>query len=358
MRDLIIQSHRGPYTVHFESLFAGLEDGLGDQEHLVIDARVAELYARPLAKALQGRSVLSIKATEQNKSLDRIPEYAAHFLDKGIKRDHTLVVVGGGIVQDIAAFVASCLLRGVSWCFYPTTLLAQADSCIGSKSSINVGRYKNQAGSFMPPSEIRICVDILDSLTQTELLSGLGEIIKVHIISGWEDTRTLAQDLPFLLTDRALLAKTIHRSLEIKKPLIEMDEFDRKERLIMNFGHTFGHALESATDYRIPHGIAVTIGMDMANTLSLKKGLISKAVFDKIRAILAANFGGFEKTDIPADRFFDALQKDKKNVGWDISLILFRGPGSVFLRRQSMDGEFRQSCEDYFRNRKESGVLV
>ena len=143
MSELVVQSHRGPYTVRFGAPFAGLEDGLGPKEHLLVDARVAELYHPALAHALAGPSVLRIEATEASKSLERFPAYVTHLLEHGIQRDHRLIAVGGGIVQDITAFIAATLLRGLPWRFYPTTLLAQADSCIGSKSSVNVGRYKN-----------------------------------------------------------------------------------------------------------------------------------------------------------------------------------------------------------------------
>ena len=201
MHDLVIQSHRGPYTVRFGPRFDGLQDGLGPRDHLLIDAKVADLYAGPLAQALAAPSVLWIEATEANKSLERIPEYVIQLLERGIRRDHQLVVVGGGIVQDIAAFIAATLLRGLPWRFYPTTLLAQADSCIGSKSSLNVGGYKNQLGTFTPPQEIRISMEVLDTLTDAEMRSGIGEMLKVHVIAGWDDVRRIAADYGALLRE-------------------------------------------------------------------------------------------------------------------------------------------------------------
>lgn len=342
MSDLTIQSHKGPYTARFAPALPELAQGLADTEHLLIDDKVARLYARQLAPALSGRSVLRVEATELNKSLEKIPAYVTHLLERGIKRDHALVVVGGGILQDIAAFIASCLLRGVAWRFYPTTLLAQADSCIGSKSSINVGGYKNMVGTFTPPNEVVISMDFLDTLTETEMRSGIGEMIKVHIISGWEDTRAMLRDYPSLLGDRDLLAQTLRRSLEIKKGKIEIDEFDRKERLVMNYGHTFGHAIESATAYRIPHGIGVTLGMILSNRFSEELGFLDRKTQEELRPLLTANARGFEEVPIPEDAFFQALVKDKKNQGQDISLILLRGPGQVFLHRQPNNDLFRQ----------------
>src|SRR3954467_13124164 len=137
-----VASHKGPYRVEFDD--AALERiAEVDNAHLIVDARVADLYAEPLAAALGGASVLRIEATEAAKSLDRFPAYVEHLVGHGIRRGHVLVAVGGGILQDIACFLAATLMRGMEWRFVPTTLLAQADSCIGSKSSINVGAIKN-----------------------------------------------------------------------------------------------------------------------------------------------------------------------------------------------------------------------
>lgn len=347
--ELVIQSHRGPYRVRFGPPFCGLESGLREQEHLIIDAKVAQLYSNLLGGALSGHSVLQIEATETNKSLEKLPGYIRYLLDRGIRRDHVLIAVGGGIIQDITAFIAATLLRGVSWRFYPTTLLAQADSCIGSKSSINVGPYKNQIGTFTPPNEIWISTEVLDTLDETEIRSGLGEMIKVHIISGLQDARVIAADYPKIARNKQVMAHYIRRALEIKKTKIEVDEFDRNERLVMNYGHSFGHALESATHYAIPHGIAVTIGMDMANYISFRLGLLRQEMFDEIGSLLVVNYAGFDGTPVPEARFFAALGRDKKNTDQALSLILLKGPGEVFRERLADDERFRGLCRDYFR---------
>jgi len=347
--DLVVQSHRGQYRVRFGQAFTGLESGLDDHEHLIIDSKVADLCSRALGPALAGRSVLRIEATETNKSLERLPDYIRHLLDHGIRREHVLIAVGGGVIQDITAFIAATLLRGLPWRFYPTTLLAQADSCIGSKSSINVGQYKNQLGTFTPPSEILISPDVLDTLEERELRSGIGEMIKAHIISGWEDMRAIASDYPRIIRDKVVMMHYIRRSLEIKKTKVEVDEFDRNERLVMNYGHSFGHAIESATNYAVPHGIAVTIGMDMANYISFRLGLLRQEMFDEIGSLLVVNYAGFDRTPVPEGRFFAALGRDKKNMGQALSLILLKGPGKVFRERLADDERFRGLCRDYFR---------
>lgn len=344
-----IQSHKGPYSVTLGTPFAGLEKGLTQNQHLIIDAKVAGLYKGILSQALNGSSVLPIEASEENKSLEKIPGYITSLSEQGVKRGDVLVAIGGGIIGDITAFIAAVLFRGVAWCFYPTTLLAQSDSCIGSKSSINVSGYKNQVGTFTPPERIHIATDVLETLSDADFCSGLGEIIKVHLIAGWEDFGWIEKNYDLLKRDRTILVKAIRRSLEIKKELIEKDEFDQKERLILNYGHSFGHAIESATHYKIPHGIAVTIGLDMANFLSREFGFITEDTYQRIRPLLRKNYTGFSKGEIPFDRFLTSIAKDKKNIERDVSLILSKGPGEVFNGRYPNDDRFQSLCRKFFR---------
>lgn len=352
LEPLTIQSHKGPYHVNFGPLLDGLDDGLSPTEHLIVDKRVAELYAARLKPALQGHSVLQIEATEDNKSLEQMPLYALHLLEHGVRRNHTLVAVGGGIIQDIVCFLSATLLRGVSWRFYPTTLLAQADSCIGSKSSINVGGYKNQIGTFTPPMRVDIATDFLDTLAESDIRSGAGEIIKVHLIAGWQDFRALAADYPRLLRDRELLIHYIRRALAIKKVKIEADEFDQGERLVMNYGHTFGHAIESATHYAVPHGIAVSIGMDFANYVAWQVGLLSEDSYQEMHGVISQNYAGFEKAPVPEETFFNALAKDKKNVGREVTFILPQAAGQICPHRLALDERLREICRTFLTHLK------
>ena len=347
MPDLTIQSHTGPYTVTFGAPFEGLLDGVPAAHHLIVDAKVAAIYAAPLARALAAPSTLRIEATEDHKSLERMPEYVRHLLEHGIRRGDTLVAVGGGIIQDIVCFIAATLLRGVPWVFHPTTLLAQADSCIGSKSSINVGSYKNQLGTYTPPVRVQIATDVLDTLDPVDVRSGLGEVLKVHIMNGWDDIRRLAADYPTLAGDRSKLTEYIRRSLEIKRVRIEADEFDQGERLILNYGHTFGHAIESVTGFAVPHGIGVTLGMDLANYTAWRLGVAPREMYDELHPVLAANYAGFENAYVDADRLLAALSKDKKNIGGDIVLILPEAPGQLRRHRVTDRATLRACCEEF-----------
>lgn len=346
---LTIQSHKGPYEVIFDEVdFARFTHEGPSNVHYLIDARIADLYSRELSGLLEASSVLRIPATEANKSLDKFEGYVDHLLSRKIRRGHVLMAVGGGILQDIACFLAATLFRGLEWYFFPTTLLAQADSCIGSKSSINVGETKNVMGTFTPPTKVVINMRFLDTLEDRDMRSGIGEMLKVHAIEGPVSFDRLAAEYPLLLKDRVVLGDAIRRSLEIKKRIIEQDEFDKGIRTVMNYGHSFGHAIESATGFYVPHGIAVTLGMDLANHLSVRTGWMRKSHYDRMHSVLSLNYAGFERTEIPLDAFLSAIAKDKKNIDDNLSLIVPDAEARIGKRSFPNDGVFREICANYF----------
>lgn len=346
---LAIRSHKGLYEVLFDPRgIEALDAAPPANAHLLIDARVAELYAPRLKNVLALPSVLRIEATEEAKSLERFPSYVAHLVAQGIRRDHVLLAIGGGIVQDIACFLAATLLRGLAWRFYPTTLLAQADSCIGSKSSINCSGIKNILGTFTPPDRVTVDVRFLETLDERDVRSGVGEMLKAHAIDGPATFDCIAAAYPNLFNDPAVMQEFVRRSLEIKKRYIEKDEFDRGPRNVFNYGHTFGHAIEAATDFAVPHGIAVTLGMDMANFVSARLGFGTEGHFTRMHPVLARNFRGFESIPVPIDRFVAAIVRDKKNVGaGNVTLILPRPDGCISKSVYSVDARFTRICSKY-----------
>lgn len=349
--DLVIQSHRGPYSVHFdEDAFERVTTAVSARAHYVIDARVAELYQRKLREVLDSPSVLLVEALETNKSLEQMPSYVEHLVAHGVRRGNVVVAIGGGIIQDIVCFLAAILFRGLDWHFYPTTLLAQADSCIGSKSSINVGQVKNVVGTYTPPKRISISTKVLRTLPECQIRSGIGEMLKVHAIAGPEAFDRIAADYDEIIRSPAMMQTYILRSLEIKKSIIEQDEFDRGIRNVMNLGHSFGHAIESATDYAVPHGIAVTIGTDMANFVAARLGLTEEEHFQRMHPTLAKNYRSFDSAAVPLERFFSAIGKDKKNTDTRLSLILPNASGIVCRVECDNDARFHAVCKDYFLN--------
>lgn len=356
--DLIVASHKGPYAVEFRGdPFGELAALASSGTHFLVDRRVAGLYERELGAVLASPSVLLIDAVEDNKSIEAMPAYVRHLVGRSLRRGQTLTAVGGGITQDIACFLAATMLRGVDWCFAPTTLLAMADSCVGSKSSINGGGAKNVLGTFTPPKRIVLSARFLDTLDERDVRSGVGEMLKVHAIAGPAAFDAIAADYPRLFSDRAVMTAYLRRSLEIKKPIVEADEFDRGPRLVMNYGHSFGHALEAATEYAIPHGIAVTIGMDMANFVSARLGLGAAEHYRRMRPALAANYRGFEATPVPLDVLLGALSKDKKNSAKALGLILPDADGKIRKTEVPADEKFRAVCAEYL-SKGRAGALA
>ncbi|MHB1128780.1 MAG: AroB-related putative sugar phosphate phospholyase (cyclizing) [Ilumatobacteraceae bacterium] len=330
---LTINSHKGPYVVHFVEDVLSTPRSLaeGDQ-HVIIDANVARIYKSDLQSVLSHPNTIILEATEDAKSLQRIIPVIDLLVQHKIRRTHHLVAIGGGVIQDITCFIASILLRGIDWHFVPTTLLAQADSCIGSKSSINLESSKNIVGTFYPPRTVWVDASFLASLGDSELRSGIGEILKVHAIDSMESFDDVAANYESMLSDPMVLRKYIRESLLIKKRFIEIDEFDTGIRNIFNFGHSFGHAIETVTNFGVPHGIAVTMGMDIACQISHARGSLPTQHLNRMREHLRKNYLQFINVNIPVDGTLNALLKDKKNTTTMLGLILPVGDRSVIKR--------------------------
>ena len=347
--ELVIQSHKGPYSVSFSELpMSSVSELYEGEAHYIIDANIARLYKSELSDVLEHPNTIIIEATERNKSIDKTIPIFEKLVENKVRRDHVLLAIGGGIIQDITCFIASTLLRGVPWYLIPTTLLAQADSCIGSKSSINLADTKNILGTFNPPKKIFIHTSFLDTLDNKEIYSGIGEIIKVHAIDGVSSYDKLTNDFDKLYSDRTTLLKYIQAALLIKQKYIEKDEFDSGIRNIFNYGHSFGHAIESATNYAVPHGIAVSIGMDMANYISMEQGKLSKEHYQRMHPILSKNYENYANTTIPLDALLSALKKDKKNKGDLLGLIFPIGDNADIQRVYiPSDDAFVAQCETF-----------
>ena len=316
---------------------------------LLLDAAVHRAYKNRFDPILSGISHIVVEPSEERKSYHELGPILGELIAAGFRKNNRIIAMGGGIIQDIATFIAANLYRGVQWYFFPTTLLAQADSCIGGKASLNFGPYKNLLGNFYPPHEIFIDLGFVATLPRREIISGMGEMTHFYFVSGEEDFERMRTEYLKALEDPDILEGLIHRSLMIKKATIEIDEFDRKERQIFNYGHSFGHAIESVTHYRVPHGIAVSHGMDVANYLSVKMGLIDEPLRQRMREVLKLSWGEVPLGDIDVDAFIGALRKDKKNVGSEVRVILTRGLGKMFVTKLDLDGEARSWIEDYFR---------
>lgn len=260
-------------------------------------------------------------------------------LDSGFNRSGVLYVIGGGTVQDSAAFAASVLHRGVRWIFVPTTLLAQGDSCIGSKSSINYGGYKNQLGTFYPPAEVIIDDGFLRTLTPLQVRSGVGEMLHYAVLGG--DTvfsvyeGALANGWERLSTHE--MSALAMQAMAVKRDFIESDEFDADHRRNLNFGHTFGHGLEFASRGQIPHGIAVAYGIALANAYAEQRGILSRSTKERVERVIRGLVDGSELGLVSGRSVLDGMAKDKKRSNDGVELVLIEDLGRPVRAKVPLD---------------------
>lgn len=321
---MIIHSKFKDYKVHLESDFSFLQTlEKATNAEFVIDEQVYGLYKKHLTEIPAERLFL-VEAAEEHKTIDTVLSICEKMTEIPAKRNAQLVSIGGGIIQDITGFVANVLYRGIPWTFVPTTLLASCDSCIGGKTSLNYKSYKNLLGTFYPPDELHICPGFFRTLSERDFESGLGEIIKFNIMAGSEGLANVETNIDRLLArDEACLQAFVRRSLAFKRDFIEADEFDRGERIKLNFAHTFGHAIETVTHYEIPHGTAVAIGMIMANRVAEQRGLLSAATAHRSDAVLLKVIHiNIDLCSYPLEQFIDAMRKDKKQISDQLTAVL------------------------------------
>jgi 3-dehydroquinate synthase len=223
----------------------------------VIDSNVEELYP-----TLRRQSNIVLDSYEHIKTLKGAEILLNTLKDRKANIKTTLVVIGGGIMQDLVGFCASIYCRGIDYVLVPTTLLAQADSCVGGKTSINLDSRKNLLGTFYPPKEIIVYTKFLETLPKLDYLSGMGELYKFHILQNRINLFDTEGDVEAMILD----------GLSYKIDILSRDEFDKGERCFLNHGHTFGHALESTSNHKIPHGLAVVLGCLIATRIAYKLG--------------------------------------------------------------------------------------
>jgi 3-dehydroquinate synthase len=315
--------------------------------HCLIDKNIYLKY-KGILDEKKLKSCKLIEASEDQKSLEKVIEYINFLLENAAQKNHKILVIGGGLVQDIGSFTAHLLLRGIDWIFIPTTLLSMADSCIGSKSGINVGKYKNQVGAFHPPTEVCISPSFLDTLPQSELVNGIGEIIKHALIKGGKQYEFISKNISKLSENKKLATEIIYKSLLIKKEIIEEDELEKGIRKLLNYGHTFGHALEGYTNHKISHGIGVLIGVDLANFISLKEKLMSLSEFNKIHNFIYPFISSYEVRVTDYDIYMEYLSRDKKVIGDEVKALLSEGIGKVKIVKTKLDTKLKDYIREYF----------
>lgn len=321
---MIIKSRLKEYKVIFEQNEEFIQR-LANTENaqFVVDKKVYDLYGKYMKDIPEERLYL-LEAVEENKVIETALNICEEIIDIPAKRNATIISIGGGIIQDITGFVANIMYRGINWIFVPTTLLSACDSCIGGKTSLNYKKYKNLLGTFYPPDEIHICSHLFQTLSDKDFKSGLGEVVKFNIMDGYQGLQKIEENMEKLLEkDPEVINVFVKTSLNFKKKFIEQDEFDRGERVKLNFAHTFGHAIEVITQYEIPHGTAVAAGMIMANYISFARGLIQEDIVKRSEHLLLKVIDiNIELLERPLEEYLQAIRKDKKQTGNSCTVVL------------------------------------
>ena len=280
-------------------------------------------------------AVITIGTGEEIKTLDTVQEIYARLLSIQADRSAFIVGVGGGIVCDIAGFAASTFLRGVRFGFVATSLLAQVDASVGGKNGVNFEGYKNMVGLFHQPEFVICDPDLLKTLPAREISCGLAEIVKHGVIADADLFAYQEQNAEDILAlDRRVIQKLVRASVRIKSAIVSRDETEKGERRLLNFGHTFGHAIEKVTG--VSHGEAVSMGMVIASDLSVKKGLLSTQEDQRLQAVLK-NLKLPTRWEAEPQKILDAITRDKKRAGDRIHFVLLNGIGNARVEQITLE---------------------
>jgi len=319
---------------------------------IVTNTTVARLYIAKLRESLPEQRVAEciLPDGEQHKTLQTAGWVFDALVAKKLNRDAVVLALGGGVVGDIAGFAAACYQRGIGYVQLPTTLLAQVDSSVGGKTGVNHAGGKNLIGAFHQPLGVIADTDTLATLPDRELRAGLAEVIKYGCV--WDPLLFdwLDHNMPQLLArDTDALTYAIARSCEIKATVVAKDEREHNLRAILNFGHTFGHAIEAATAYQTYlHGEAVALGMLIAADVSHRLGMIDAALKERLRDILLRTGLPTQAPHIGAARAFELMQMDKKVLAGAVRLVLLEKLGRAVVTAQYPRSALDGALSEYF----------
>jgi 3-dehydroquinate synthase len=319
---------------------------------LISNTIVAPLYADRVKSALPDRRILEIILPdgEQHKTLSTASRVFDVLISNRIGRDAVLLALGGGVIGDLVGFAAACYQRGIAFVQIPTTLLAHVDSSVGGKTAVNHPGGKNMIGAFHQPLAVIADTESLETLPARELRAGLAEVIKYGLICDANFFAWIEANIDALLArSPEALETAIFRSCQIKADIVARDEREQGERALLNLGHTFGHAIESATGYvEWLHGEAVGTGLLIAADMSARMGALQPAVVERLRALLQRVGLPVEAPRIGAQRAFDYMQVDKKVQAGRVRLILLEGLGKAVVTGSYPDRALQSTLAAHF----------
>jgi 3-dehydroquinate synthase len=319
---------------------------------IVTNETIAPLYLAKLQGALRNRRVgtLVLPDGEQHKTLDSFARIIDALIAERMNRDAAVLALGGGVVGDLAGFAAACYQRGIDYIQIPTTLLAQVDSSVGGKTGVNHERGKNMIGAFHQPRCVLADTSTLHTLPPRDYHAGLAEVVKYGLIRDAAFLEWLELNVePLLARDDAALIHAVCRSCEIKAEVVALDEREQGLRAILNLGHTFGHAIETASGYGAwLHGEAVAAGMVMAADMSVRLGWLPASDCDRVARIIQRLGLPIAAPPISAQRGRELMGMDKKVLGGRIRLVLLRALGQADMVEDYSDAALEATLRDHF----------
>ena len=305
---------------------------------------------RPCGSRLLGDhydSVIILPDGEEHKNLDSVGLIYEHLMRGKYDRKTTLIALGGGVIGDIAGFAAATFQRGIRFIQIPTTLLSLVDSSVGGKTGVNHLLGKNMIGSFHQPQCVIADISVLETLPKREIRAGFAEVLKYGLIGDKEFFYWLSENSEALIDlECEYLCKTVHVCCQAKADIVSADEKELGHRALLNLGHTFGHAIETASGYgKYLHGEAVAIGMVMAADLSKRLGWLGSAEAEKIRYVLEINFGlsVIPPADVTEERYIELMSSDKKVEEGKIRFVLLKAIGNAVIEDQIDDQILRET---------------
>ena len=333
MKQLEISGKTGPSTIMVGETLQNISRYIPPSEKVVVitDTQVGGLYQDQFPRG----EIIRIGTGETVKNLNTVRQVYEQLVALEADRTVFIVGIGGGVVCDIAGFVASTYLRGVRFGFAATTLLAQVDASVGGKNGVNFGGYKNMIGVFRQPEFVLCDPTLLTTLPEKERLSGFGEIVKHAAIGDRACFEFLENAYEKALTlDTTVIEQLVYASVVLKAAVVNRDETEQGERRILNFGHTFGHAIEKITG--VTHGEAVGLGMAAACRLSLKKGMLSEKTVERVIRLIG-NLHLPVRIRVDRKALSDALRRDKKREGDKIHFVLLQDIGRAVIEPVPLD---------------------
>ena len=318
---------------------------------IITDSQVGPSYAEAVANALTPVATeivtFSFKAGEASKNLDTINEIYDFLLENNFTRSDLLIALGGGVVGDMTGFVAATYMRGIDFIQVPTTLLSQVDSSVGGKTGVDYKQYKNIIGAFNMPRLVFINTETLNTLDARQYYAGMAEVMKYGLIRRSAFYIWILENMYEIHDkDAAALEYMIGQCCQIKKEYVDKDPFDKGDRAILNFGHTIGHAIEKAMDFKLLHGECVALGSVAAAYISWKKGYLQMEDYYEIRDMFVPFNLPISLDNIDADEIMSNIKYDKKHSGATLNFIALKKVGKAFIDTTVTADEMKAALDE------------